>query len=250
MHSYVEQKEIKITSLIPLDLRSSRCFVYHVKGLFSKHDILNLRSHFNKLTAIKKEEASLSEREKLIVKLGGMDNKIRMDEMWYQPWKTYQERISQLFYPYSFIAFPTMIRHVTTEEQLVPWHQDISYQNLLGARGHQGAITCFTPLEEEPNECSTLEFASGDFSELPHLPYGDHGAKIINCNFVSTQSFSLSTGDVLVFGDMTPHRTIPAKNGCIDRVSLEYRLSMKEDMLIDKDYFNIEKGLFVKGNKQ
>jgi len=112
-------------------------------------------------------------------------------------------------------------------------------------RVHSRLITCFVPLDPDPTNGSTLEFAVGTHDEAVHRPVGDHGA-VIEQDFGNTVRFQLERGDAIIFGDRVPHRTVPARNGNIDRRSFEYRLVVPDDALDDKDYFDIEAKCFVR----
>ena len=147
--------------------------------------------------------------------IGAAPDQFRLDDRWYDLWRTVDERVVDYFRPYTWVVFPVHIRHVTATAHLVPWHQDAAYIALMPRR-HDRVITCFVPLEAEPTAGSTLELAQGEFPLLSHEQEGNHGAAIGRDSFPQSARYDLSFGDAIIFGDHVPHRTVPAANGSID----------------------------------
>jgi len=58
--------------------------------------------------------------------------------------------------------------------------------------------------------------------------------------------FDLTLGDALVFGDLTIHRTFLPPGATVERRSLEFRLVRPDEAIADKDYFDLDSGLFVR----
>jgi hypothetical protein len=223
----------------------TRCFVHHMRGLFDRALMERIRGHMLAVESERQAQA-LSEREKRVVRIGAATDVLRLDPCWYDLWRDSTGSVIERVRPYTWVTFPVQVRHVTEESHLVPWHQDVGYQRLLGARAHRRIITCFVPLEPDADACSTLEFALGDFEELRHQPDGDHGATTSDPRFARTQRFGLAYGDALIFGDHTPHRTVVPDQGRIDRHSFEFRLVIPGEALDDKDYFDLATGRFVR----
>lgn len=222
----------------------SRCFVRHEQGLFDPGVLAAVRACF--VTEETRRQARVADAtDARRVEIGAATVDFRMDARWYDPWRhATPERIARLW-PFTWLLFPVQLRHITAVSHLVPWHQDAGYARLM-PRHHARLITCFVPLEPSPGACASLEFAEGDHDEYPHQPDGLHGAALAAPGFDRLRRFTLAFGDALVFGDLTPHRTIAAPDGRIDRRSFEYRLVTPADALPDKDYFNLEDGWFVR----
>jgi hypothetical protein len=186
------------------------------------------------------------ERTRRALALGTIIDAVRFNAAWYDPWRDAPDTLVARLQPFTWVTFPVQIRHVFKTEHLVPWHQDVGYQRVLGSRGHGRHITCFVPLDDKPATTSTLEFAIGDFSEIAHAPQNMHGATIDHPETGTTRRFDLMQGDALVFGDHMPHRTVPGVDGLIDRWSFEYRLVQPDEASEGRDYFDIAHGLFVR----
>lgn len=221
----------------------SRCFSERMAGVFRGDLLLRLRRHFEsseeRATPVRR-----SEREEKYHRIGVASDDIRLDAAWYDVWRDGDDLVER-FRPYTWVSFPPVLRHLRQGDHLVPWHQDIGYQRLLGERAHSRLITCFVPLEAEPGQCASLEFAVGHFDELPHRAFGDHGAALDDDLFKATKRLDLKLGDAMVFGDFAPHRTYVPDGAVVERRSIEFRLVRPEDSIDGKDYFDIEKGAFV-----
>jgi len=219
----------------------SPSYLRHVSGFFGTETLGRVRSYF-----IEREAAGWTpkdERESKRIGIGAAPNDFRLDEKWYEVWRDLSDTALDALGGFSYVLFPVHIRHVKQPVHLVPWHQDAAYMALMPQR-HSKVITCFVPLEPQPTDVSTLEFAPGNYPLLPHEAEGDHGAAIKRESFDGTARFDLSFGDVLLFGDHVPHRTVPGPGG-INRRSFEFRLTRTEDALPGKDYFDLSSRTFV-----
>jgi hypothetical protein len=206
-----------------------------------------IREHFDRVEGERQSRVS-SDREARFVRIGATTDALRMDPVWYKLWCDWtDERINRLR-PYTWVIYPVLIRHIHASGQEVPWHQDASYQRLLGPRGHRQIVTCFAPLEYEPAKHATVECARGQFPMMEHVTVGDHGACVVDATFADRIHYQLALGDALVFGDLVPHRTVVPPGASLERRSFEFRLVMPADALPDKDYFDIETGAFVRGD--
>jgi hypothetical protein len=121
---------------------------------------------------------------------------------------------------------------------------------LLGDRGHSRVITCFIPLEPKPAKCTTIEFAFDNASDpdkiYEHTQRDGFDAGLSPELFTRRRHFDLELGDALVFGDLTLHRTYTPPGCAVERRSLEFRLIRPQDMLADKDYFDLAAQDFIK----
>lgn len=224
---------------------ASRDHFEHWPGLFSREVMNEVRAHFDEMER-DKQQAILGPRDEKARRLGTGTDSFRLDTAWYALWRSISPAAIDRLRPFTWVLYPAQIRHITTPEQLVPWHQDIGYQTLLGARAHAQLITCFVPVEFEPSQVATLEFARGSFPLLPHVVQGDHGACIVSTGFDDKATFTLECGDALVFGDHAPHRTVVPPHGKIDRRSFEFGLIDPAMALDSKDYFDLDRRCFVK----
>lgn len=220
---------------------NDRTFLLHMRGLFDCGVLASVLSHFKAVEA-ERQAIVQSDRDQAKLRTGQATDALRFDARWYDPWR--DRKLAEVFEPFTWVMFPAQIRHITDDYHLVPWHQDQAYMELLPRR-HARVITCFLPLEPDPTRASTLEFAVGLHEPISHRPIADHGAVMAEPD-TQTRSFDLEFGDALVFGDHVPHRTIPSRDGRIDRRSFEFRLVMPGEALADKDYFDIRSGCFVR----
>ncbi len=219
--------------------------VVHCPQLFDPETIADVRAYFDAVEA-EKQARVLGERDEKAHRLGTGTDSFRLDAKWYDMWRTVSQDTVHDLRPFTWVIYPVQIRHISEPQHLVPWHQDIGYQALLGRRSHRQAITCFVTLEHDAEWAATLQFAIGEFPLLPHVPQGDHGACIADPRFVDTVTFRPAFGDALVFGDHAPHRTVVPHGGRIDRRSFEFRLIRPEDAVADKDYFDLDRRCFVR----
>jgi hypothetical protein len=222
-----------------------RFFVHHARGFFDQAVMERVRTHFDQVEGSYQTRGS-GPRDEWAIRLGVGTDSMRFDRVWYDLWRHLPAASERLLGSFTWLIFPPQVRHIRTASQLVPWHQDLAYQRLLGARAHHRVITCFVPLEPRPDLVAGLEFADGNRMLHPHLNQGDHGACIVDPSFGPALRFTLSHGDVILFGDHAPHRTIPGPDGTIDRRSFEFRLVEPKDALDDKDYFDITRRKFTR----
>ncbi|MBX9635265.1 MAG: phytanoyl-CoA dioxygenase family protein [Magnetospirillum sp.] len=221
----------------------TRCFVHHMTGLLDAAVLTDLHRHFQAVEA-ERQGHIVHEHETVRVRIGASTDAFRQDPRWYDPWRRISAATIDRMRPSTWLLYPVMVRHITQSSHLVPWHQDIAYVRRM-PRVHQRLITCFVPIEPDPARAASLEFATGAFDELQHGDHGDHGPGL-DATFPDRSRFDLSLGDALIFGDHTPHRTIAAPDGSIDRRSFEYRAVIPAEALEDKDYFDIERGCMVR----
>lgn len=221
----------------------NRCFVHHMQGLFDPKVLARTRDHFDKVEA-ERQSIVRAAHENTRLRIGASTDAFRLDPRWYDPWRAMDDVAIDRMRPFTWLFYPVMIRHVTRPEHLVPWHQDIAYVRRM-ARVHSHLITCFVPLEPDPAQAAGLEFALGQFPDLDHDDFGDHGPGLRQ-TFGDTATHALAFGDALVFGDHTPHRTIPGPDGRIDRRSFEYRAVIPTEALDDKDYYDLERRCMVR----
>ncbi|MBC7907737.1 MAG: hypothetical protein H7Y60_13475 [Rhodospirillaceae bacterium] len=222
----------------------TRAFVHHMTTLLDPTVLADVVRHFDAVETERQAQV-VQDHEAGRVRIGASTDAFRQDPRWYDPWRAISPETIDRMRPYTWLLYPVMVRHITAAGHLVPWHQDIAYVRRM-ARVHQRVITCFVPLEPNPAQAASLEFATGDFPALDHVPWDDHGVGIAGAPFPHTIHFPLAFGDALVFGDHTPHRTIPAPDGSIDRRSFEYRAVIPAEALDDKDYFDLERGCMVR----
>ena len=224
---------------------NDRTAVLHLRGVFDPVLLRELR-RYQSARAAENAQSSMSAREQAAVSRGESSDAVRMDEKWYSVWLNPKHDLRDAIGEFTRVTYPVQVRHVREVRHNVPWHQDIGYIKLLGARAHAQIITCFIPLEEEPACCTTLQFAKGDRAEISHLPTGLFGAGVQLGLDVETFWYQLELGDALVFGDWALHRTWTPPAGRVERRSLEFRLIRTRDSMPGRDYFDISEGRFIK----
>jgi hypothetical protein len=231
---------------------STRIFVQHESGLFDPAELWRVREDMSRARAERIAQAALSERERAAVRRGESADAVRKRERWYDVWRhpVSMDRLLSTVRPFTYVTFPVQVRHVTEDLHYVPWHQDRGYIELLGDRGPRQIITCFIPLEEKPAERTTIEFAFDNLGERPerviqHQPMVGFGAGIEGDRFTHRKHFDMELGDALVFGDLTLHRTYTPPGAIADRRSLEFRLIQPKDALPNRDYFDLERQVFI-----
>jgi len=216
--------------------------------MFKPELLKDIRIHMNTIWAEQQAKAN-TEREQIAIKNGTACDALRMDLRWYDVWRNPTYQMLEVVRPYTWVVFPPMARIIREQNHLVPWHQDIGYMRRLGSRGHNEIITCFIPIDDEPAKHTTIQFAFDELPELEHIQTtGYIGVGIENINFSHLEHYDLSLGDCLVFGDLSAHRTFVPPGAEIERRSLEFRLIRPSMAINDKDYFDIESGVFVHTN--
>lgn len=231
---------------------NKRVFLQHVTQLFDSSLLSQLRARFDEVENLNQNE-HLDPREVNALKRGESSDRTRMQTHWYDIWAKSHDtkKILNTVSPYTYVTFPPQVRNVRAHSHKVPWHQDIGYMRLLGNRGHTQVITCFVPLEEDPSQHTTIQFALDNLSTeetvFTHMPMDDFGAGIADANFKEKIHHCLALGDALVFGDFTLHRTFTPEGCKVERRSLEFRLIQPQHAIAGKDYFDLETRQFIKG---
>ncbi|MDF2577426.1 MAG: hypothetical protein K0S74_910 [Chlamydiales bacterium] len=230
-----------------MDKLAAHYFLQHVKKVFSKEKIRDLREDITKLEQLIQPD-SLTEREKLALERGESADSLRKETCWYELWKNLNPTFINFLTPFTWLIFPIQVRAVQDIKQFAPWHQDIGFQKALKDRGHRQVMTCFIPLEENPVNHTTLQFSLKKTDFIEHKPLNGYSAGIENYPFSQLCHYQLELGDALLFGDLVPHRTFLPEEGQVYRRSFEFRLIDPIDALDDKDYYDIVSGKFVRKN--
>jgi ectoine hydroxylase-related dioxygenase (phytanoyl-CoA dioxygenase family) len=228
----------------------------HEKNLFDKALLSFLREKI--VNEVKDHDLnSVSDREKGAILRGESSDKQRMQSVWYDVWRNHSsiDRLLSVVHPFNYVMFPVQVRQVKASDHHVPWHQDIGYMLLLGDKAPKQVITCFIPLEENPADCTTLQFCLDNVNDehpktLKHDIVNAFGAGIVDKNFNELTHFNLNLGDALIFGDHIIHRTFLPEGCKPNRRSLEFRLLKKEHLLPNRDYFDIAERKFIKTNEK
>ena len=229
--------------------REDRLHIAHLPALFDEkiiHELALLLDSY-----VDEGQEIMTDRELKLLRQGVLPDKVRFDRSWYSIFESNLRDYVDIFYPFSLITFPVVVRRVQDKgNHFVPWHQDIAYMKTLPKhKMHRQTLTCFVPLDKNPSMHTTLQFSQENI-KIPHLIY-EHSPLLqnyglgIDRNFEDSFNFNLERGDALVFGDHTIHRTFtpPAKR--VDRMSLEFRLIKEVDKLPDRDYFSLKDKHFI-----
>jgi hypothetical protein len=219
--------------------------VAHVRAAIAADVLRALRVHLETISAERLALAA-TERESRAILRGEGSDALRLDPIWMDAFRAPSPALRDALGDASWVAFPPQVRSVAAARHLVPWHQDVAYQRLLGPRGHQRHVTCFVPLDEDPAHRPSIEFVVGRFDELPHDAASGFGAGLTNAPAGPHAAFELALGDVLVFGDLVPHRSFVPDPSRPERRSLEFRLVRPCDAVAGKDYFDISSGTFTR----
>ncbi|MGP0595132.1 hypothetical protein ACTRXD_21640 [Nitrospira sp. T9] len=223
----------------------SRHWVKPISGGISVPLLTELRRYLDNVQG-ERQALALSSREEKGLQLGLGTDALRKDPRWYEVWKEISSELLALIHPHTWVVFPVQVRLIQSENHLVPWHQDVGYQKILGESGHQQIITTWIPMNEYPSRHSTLQFALAELGELAHSPLHGHGAGLDCQEWPFVRHYDLASGDCLLFGDLTIHRTFVPERCSVSRQSLEFRLVRPEDAIPGKDYFSIEDQVFVR----
>jgi len=226
-------------------LDPARHAVAHVRGAFAPARLRALRSHLDRVCDERQTQAATT-REHTAIARGEASDALRLDPTWMDAFRDPSRALLDAIGHATWVAFPPQVRRVTTAAHLVPWHQDVAYQRLLGPRGHDQHVTCFVPLDEDPARRPTIEFVAGRCTELPHGAASGFGAGLDEAPAGPHALFRLALGDALVFGDLVPHRSFVPDPSQPERRSLEFRLVRPCDAVADKDYFDIPSGAFTR----
>ena len=223
-----------------------RNFFQHAKNFFNPSTLQRLRKDLIKLeTQVGTETAS--EREKMAVYRGETPDAIRLDTRWLDLWRDNTQELLKLIRPFTWVIYPVQVRHMRSSPQMVPWHQDLAFQKALGTKAHSRVITVFVPLDEDPYRRSTVQFAEDKvLNYMEHIPMNNFAAGLDGVDFKQLKHFQLQQGDCLVFGDYCPHRTFIPEGVEVERATIEFRMIRPQDAIEDKDYFDIESGMFIR----
>ena len=219
--------------------------VAHVRAAIAPDVLRALRGYLERVSAERRTQAA-TERERSAIARGEGSDALRLDPTWMDAFRSPSRALLEAIGDATWVAFPPQVRSVAAAHHLVPWHQDVAYQRLLGARGHDRHVTCFVPLDEDPAHRPTVEFVVGRFDELPHDAAAGFGAGLTDAPAGPRALFELSLGDALVFGDLVPHRSFVPDPSRAERRSLEFRLVRPCDSVAGKDYFDIRSGAFTR----
>lgn len=219
-------------------------FVYHFVNVFDKTILNSLRK---KIISIQKKinQKKISEKEIMAVKRGEMPHSIRLNLRWYSIFKKNKIFLKKIL-PFSYVMYPPQIRNVKKKLDMVPWHQDRAYMRLLKNKAPKKTLTCFVPLNQNPKNHSSIEFAIHKKKKnLKHQVVGLFDRGIIK-KFQKKKRFKLNLGDALVFDDRIIHRTYFKNKKTDNRYSLEFRMTSKDKLTKNKDFFSIEKNKIVR----
>lgn len=187
----------------------------------------------------------MSQREMAAINRGEMPDVVRLNTIWYKIYKKNSTFLKKIL-PYSFVMYPPQIRNVKKKLDKVPWHQDRAYMKLLGKKAPKKTITCFVPLNENPKNHSSIEFAIlKNKKVLTHQKVGLFN-KGIKTKIDKKKRFNLNLGDALVFDDRILHRTYFKNKNTENRFSLEFRMTSKRFLTKKKDFYSIEEDRIIK----
>tara|TARA_B000000532_G_scaffold244011_1_gene241943 strand:- start:782 stop:1474 length:693 start_codon:yes stop_codon:yes gene_type:complete len=226
--------------------QNSTNFVYHFKDVFDKKILRSLKkSIIKKKKVSKKKNHKMSQREMVAINRGEMPDVVRLNTIWYKIYKKNSTFLKKIL-PYSFVMYPPQIRNVKKKLDKVPWHQDRAYMKLLGKKAPKKTITCFVPLNENPKNHSSIEFAIlKNKKVLTHQKVGLFN-KGIKTKIDKKKRFNLNLGDALVFDDRILHRTYFKNKNTENRFSLEFRMTSKRFLTKKKDFYSIEEDRIIK----
>jgi len=224
---------------------TDRNFLIIARAVFKKEDLRLMRE-----SVIKNEFKvnSTNSEQKESERLGIASDEIRLNEEWFHPFKNASlANLEEAVPEFNQITFPPMIRSVRNLQSYVPWHQDSRYvMDARGIRGHNEVITCFVPLNEEPDDHPSLEFFLNSNQGAEH--HIVRGGVTYNKYDLPKDSYpepekcfrpKLSLGDALVFGMDTLHRTFSRKTPFQPRYSVEYRITKLSQIMPGKDYYDM-----------
>jgi hypothetical protein len=223
----------------------ARTHVMHARGVFSPEVLRTLRQHLATLRGTALAQGA-SEREQRAIARGESSDALRLDPTWFEAFLYPSRALLEAIGPHEWVSYPPQVRRVRSDAHLVPWHQDVGYQRLLGARAHRRHITCFVPLDDDPQRRPSIEFARSSVAELAHVARDGFAAGLDATPDGERVAFALALGDALLFGDLVPHRTYVPDPARPERHSLEFRLLRPADAVLDKDYFDVRSGRFTR----
>ena len=227
----------------------NRLYISHMREIFEKASIAELRSLMDQYYS--EDALDLTPRELQLANQGVLPDKCRVDRRWYKLFSSKKANYHHIFFPFTHVTFPVVVRRVMdSSKHFVPWHQDFAYMKELPEnRRHDQTLTCFVPLDVQPNKHTTLQFSSENQDHPLHLYRHDRFVQNyglgINAEFKDVFTFNLDSGDALVFGDHAIHRTYNPPGNDIKRMSLEFRLVKSSSLLPGKDYYCLEDSKFI-----
>lgn len=206
-----------------------------------------LRALRLRIAARRAEVQAEDERSRRAEEVGVAPDMLRLNEEWYEIWKQADlSKFRRHAADFSEVIFPPQIRTVREPRAMVPWHQDATYMEALGKRGHSEVITCFVPLDDDAENRPTLQFCidpaqravpamrlDTDFNQFD-LAEADRPPP------EKCRTFLLNLGDAFVFGKHVLHRTYAASEAFRERTSMEFRLTTARARVPGKDYFSLE----------
>ena len=150
--------------------------------------------------------------------------------------------------------FPSMFRELSAHnEGLLPYHQDITY-NLRYKR----LLTCWTPLtdcgKDSPGLEMVLKYIKKKHDHLTRFPKWEHGmseqeAREYTDN-APTWAPEFSAGDVMLFHELTLHRSYSTPNMTGRRLSLDARAvpyaDLTEELKKTRRYLCPDKAEFIR----
>lgn len=219
-------------------------FLIVARGLFQPAALRQVRREIEKRRAA---VVLADERARQAAEVGVAPDALRLSEDWYEIWKDAALDRFRTYVPdFSEVIYPPQIRTVRHERALVPWHQDSSYMKSLGPRGHAEVITVFVPLDEDPRERPTLQFAldpaQAEIDALVREGVVFNKFDVAAADVPAPErrrSFALELGDAFVFGMHVLHRTHFVSDRGLERTSMEFRLTRPACLLPGKDYFSL-----------
>ena len=218
-----------------------RNFVRVVRNVLSAEALVDLRNSIIAAESKISGTAQQSQNPRAVIQ-GVAPDVIRVNTQWYNVWRNADlTGFLDVCAASNQMIFPPQIRHIRKPPHFVPWHQDAAYQKALGDRGHAQVMTCFVPLDDEPFLRTTFEFALSPVQTLAEHGDGEVFHNVMSdSGLMETRTFDLNLGDVLLFGDLIPHRTFLPSGKLLERRSMEYRLTRREFTIAGKDYFDLE----------
>jgi hypothetical protein len=194
------------------------------------------------------DKHSLTERDKNAISRGEAPDHLRLDTNNYDLWSYASNEMTQYLEDFLWIYYPPQFRNIQKEVQEVRWHQDAGFNKALGDKAHTQIMTCFIPLDENPQKRVTVQFSKEIQPYLQHSPTSNGFAAGLVQDFTKLIHFDLELGDAIIFGDFVPHRTFAPQNSIWERSSFEFRFIRKPDALEKKDYYDLERNIFVQKN--
>jgi hypothetical protein len=222
-----------------------RTHVLHARRVFAPEVLRGLRGYLATLGGTRVARPA-SAREAHAIRRGESSDALRLDPTWLDAFDAPSPALLDAIGAHSWVAYPPQVRAVRAPSHLVPWHQDVGYQRLLGTRAHRRHVTCFVPLDDDPRRRPSIEFALVPVGELVHVARDGFAAGLDGAPPGPRVTFELALGDALLFGDLVPHRTYVPDPAQAERCSLEFRLVRPDEAVADKDYFDVRAGRFTR----